>query len=143
MEHSDESLCNKVLSVCHTVSLSPTNRTPTAEIFRGGALAVHNILSKSEKTRRQCCLSRPNLRWLGFPPEVAASDLIKILRSDTKWGVDDEVTVTLEPHAQSACVYHSDSVCVRAQRLAERWFVSKDSEAKRTREVISVIPQGP
>ena len=95
---------------------------------------MHDILSKSEKPFRHCCLSRLITAFTcvgspGSPPEVAASDLIKIPRSDTKWGVDDEVTVTLEPHAQSACVFHSDSVCVRAQRLAERWFVSKDSEA--------------
>ena len=38
---------------------------------------MHDILSKSEKTFRHCCLSRLNLRWLSrIPPEVAASDLI-------------------------------------------------------------------
>ena len=38
---------------------------------------MQNILSKSEKTFRHCCLSRLNLRWLSrIPPEVAASDLI-------------------------------------------------------------------
>ena len=43
----------------------------------------------------------------GSPPEVAASDLIKISRSDTKWGVDDEVTVTLELKSHT----HSLRVC--------------------------------
>ena len=38
---------------------------------------MHDILSKSEKPFRHCCLSRLNLRWLSrIPPEVAASDLI-------------------------------------------------------------------
>ena len=126
MEHSHESLCNKVLSV----SLSPTNCTPTAEIFRGGYWLCKIFYLNPR--RRSDTAASPALTCVGSPgspPEVAASDLIKIPRSDTKWGVDDEVTVTLEPHAQSACVYHRDSVCVRAQRLAERWFVSKDSEA--------------
>ena len=107
---------------------------------------MHNILSKSEKTRRQCCLSRPNLRWLGFPPEVAASDLIKILRSDTKWGVDDEVTVTLELKSHT----HSLRVCTTVTRFVyvhRDWqnvgLYQKTAKRLKTRQVLSVIPQGP
>ena len=70
-EHRHESLCNKVLSV----SLSPTNRTPTAEIFRGGYWLC--MIFYLNPRRRSDTAASPALTCVGSPgspPEVAASD---------------------------------------------------------------------